>query len=132
MGAGKSARDRARGQNPGRRPIDHSFGNEVKCGHNVYQERERILHRVHFMDILESQNAERGQHQDTDAGAKISAVNRNQDLKNDREPEPAPRHRLRRLQAKKSREEWLRGKQNRREQNQERHQTIEQPLGCFR
>src|SRR5262249_44146828 len=79
-GAAVAAQDRAGGQDRGRRPVDRAAGDEGRRGDPVDAQRREVLDPVHPVDLVDSHQSQRRQHQDSDARAEVAAVDGDAEL----------------------------------------------------
>src|ERR1035438_10928246 len=113
------------------RPVHHVRPNEVDRRHSVDASPEDHLEAVHLMDVVESQDAQRRQHEDADARPEVAAVDAHRELKQQSPHDPARRcmaRRARRLQHALHR--LLRHEQQSGEEYQVGHQLVEDLLRC--
>src|ERR1022692_3764129 len=73
------------------RPVHHVRPNEVDRRHSVDAPPEHHLEAVHLMDVVESQDAQRRQHEDADARPEVAAVDAHRELKQQSSHDPAHR-----------------------------------------
>jgi hypothetical protein len=69
--------------------MDEAGGNEPTGSDEVDDRTEDGFKRVHFVNLRQSYIAERSEHEDADAGAEIAAINGDEELENDCEPNGA-------------------------------------------
>lgn len=71
-------------------PVNQAARDKVGSRDDVDQEPEDDLDRIHFMDVLKAEDPKRCQHENTDPGAEVSAVDCNSKLEYNGTDDPRP------------------------------------------
>src|SRR5437773_11301739 len=101
------------------RPVDDPSEREHDDGHAVDARPAPVLEPVHTMDVGESHEPQRSEHEDADAGAEVAAVHSDEELRH--EEARARSFGLRARHAQPPQEASLDEKQYRRAQDDERY-----------
>src|SRR5262245_3901142 len=80
MGAEKISGDSPGGHHERFRPVDQSGEYEIRRRNLIDDRTEDRFHRIHLVDVVQSKATERSQHEDADAGAEITAIDRDAEL----------------------------------------------------
>jgi hypothetical protein len=122
--ASDAAENRTRSHHGRVVPQDQTRHGEI-CGRDaVHARRQQALHAVHVMDVGIAHDAQRREHEDADSGPEVAAVDSDQELEDGREPQPRSARGRRQLEPPLNR--FLRHEQAGGEQNQRRHETVEE------
>src|SRR5262245_20890139 len=81
MRSEKITGQRAYGHDAGFWPIHKAGENKPNAGDKVYQRAKQVFKGVHLVDVVQTDERQRGEHEDTDARAEVAAIKCDGELK---------------------------------------------------
>ena len=79
-GSAKSTRNRTGSHDQSVSPTDRARKHEVRSRASIDAESQKILERVHLVNIGQTQQPERSKHQNADSGAEVPTIDGNTEL----------------------------------------------------